>query len=186
MDKYSGASLYHGFEIRRSHRDNVLPDVMTQFATLLLESMRSKFPKLELWDALSIFHPNTFHSTVTAKAKFDKQNFASLLAHYGEKRRSSAPPIDTDKAKQEWSLFKNHMFTFAAGSMEDDPITVSSLADEILSSEQMLREYLNMTKLLAISSVLPVSSVECERGFSTQSLIKTRLGCSLNTEKLDR
>ena len=82
MDKYSGASLYHGFEIRRSHRDNVLPDVMTQFATLLLESMRSKFPKLELWDALSIFHPNTFPSTVTAKAKFGKQNFASLLAHY--------------------------------------------------------------------------------------------------------
>ena len=61
------------------------------------------------------------------------------------------------------------MFTIAAGSMEDDPVTVSSLADEILSSEQMLREYLNMTKLLAISSVLPVSSVECERGFSTQS-----------------
>ena len=186
VDKYSGASLYHEFEIRRSHRDKLLPDVVTQFATLLLESMRSRFPKLELWDALSIFQPNTFPSTVAAKAKFGKQNIANLLAHYGEKRGSNTPPIDPDQAKQEWSLFKNHMFAIAAGSTEDEPVTMSSLAEEILSSEQMLREYPNMTKLLAFSRVLPVSSVECERGFSTQNLIKTRLRCSLSIENLDR
>ena len=43
-----------------------------------------------------------------------------------------------------------------------------------------------MTKLLAISRILPVSSVECERGFSKQNLIKTRLRCSLSVEMLDK
>ena len=42
-----------------------------------------------------------------------------------------------------------------------------------------------MTKLLAISRVLPISSVECKSGFSKQNLIKTQLRCSLTTENLE-
>ena len=79
------------------------------------------------------------------------------------------------------------MFANAEGSSEDDgPVTVFSLAEDMLSSKQMLREFPNMEELLAISRVLPVSSVECERGFSKQNLIKTGLRCSLMNENLAR
>ena len=43
-----------------------------------------------------------------------------------------------------------------------------------------------MTKLMAISMVLPVSSVECERGFSKQNIIKTQLRCRLTIESLEQ
>ena len=56
----------------------------------------------------------------------------------------------------------------------------------MISSEQFEAEFPNMIKLMAISRVLPVSSVECERGFSKQNLIKTRLRCSLSIELLDK
>ena len=60
MDKYSGANLYHEFEMKRSHKDTALPEVLTEFASFLLESMHNRFPKLELWEALSIFHQKHF------------------------------------------------------------------------------------------------------------------------------
>ena len=44
---------------------------------------------------------------------------------------SNTPQSDPDHAKKEWSLFKNHMFTIAAGSIEDVKVSVSSLADKI-------------------------------------------------------
>ena len=121
------------------------------------------------------------------KAKFGVEKLIVLVDHFGEKRGSNTHPVNPDDAKREWSLFKNHMFANAEGSSEDDgPVTVFSLAEDMLSSKQMLGEFPNMTKLLAISRVLPVSSVKCERGFSKQNLIKTRLRCSLTIESLQR
>ena len=35
MDKYSGANLYHEFEMKRSHKDTALPEVLTEFASFL-------------------------------------------------------------------------------------------------------------------------------------------------------
>ena len=187
VDRYAEADTYHDFEIRRSYRDTRLPEVVSEFATSILESIHNRFPKLEIWDALSIFHPDTFPNSVKTKAKFGVEKLIVLVDHFGEKRGSNTPPVNPDDAKREWSLFKNHMFANLEGSSEDDgPVTVSSLAEDMLSSKQMLREFPNMTKLLAISRVLPVSSVECERGFSKQNLIKTRLRCSLTIESLER
>ena len=185
VDRYSEADTYHDFEIRRSYRDTRLPEVVSEFATFILESIRNRFPKLEIWDALSIFHPDTFSNSVKTKAKFGVKKLAVLLDHFGEKQGSNTPTVNPD-AKREWSLFKNHMFATAEGSSEDDgPVTVSSLAEDMLSSKQMLWEFPNMAKLLAISTDLPFSSVECERGFSKQNLIKTRLRCSLTIENLE-
>ena len=46
--------------------------------------------------------------------------------------------ISPDDAKREWSFFKNHMFSNAEGSSKDDgPYMSSSLAKQMLSSEQI-------------------------------------------------
>lgn len=41
-------------------------------------------------------------------------------------------------------------------------------------------------KLMEITTVLPATSVECERGFSVQNLVKTRNRCSLSIDHLDQ
>ena len=187
VQAYAEADTFQDFEIKRSHKDSRLTGAVSEFATNLLNSVRSRFPKLEIWDALSIFNPNTFPNTVKAKATFGGERLTVLLNHFGEKRGSNTPPICPVEAKKEWSLFKNHMFANAEASPEDEsPFTASSLAEQMLSSEQMLREFPNMTKLMAIGIVLPVSSVECERGFSKQNVIKTRLRCSVSIERLEQ
>ncbi|KAK3098548.1 hypothetical protein FSP39_020539 [Pinctada imbricata] len=43
----------------------------------------------------------------------------------------------------------------------------------------------NMAKLLKCCIVLPVSSAQCERGFSTQNRIKSRLRTTLNNASIN-
>jgi hypothetical protein len=43
----------------------------------------------------------------------------------------------------------------------------------------------NLTKLLRICVIIPMLSVTCERGFSTQNRIKTRLRTNLNNKTLN-
>ena len=187
LDKYENASDYYGTEIRRSHRDDRLPVAVSEFASILKDSLLSRFPKLELWEAMSIFSPDTFPNSVKEKATFGKAKLARLLEHFGETKGGLEPPINAEEAKREWPLFKNFMFS-AVRNEEDAAIQPNSatLAKTLLSSKDMIAQYPNMTKLMSISRVLPASSVECERGFSIQNLIKTRLRCSLCIEKLDQ
>ena len=65
-------------------------------------------------------------------------------------------------------------------------MTSSALAEEMISSEQFGNEFPSMIKLMAISRVLPVSSVECERGFFKQNFIKTPLRYSLSIDMHDK
>ena len=48
----------------------------------------------------------------------------------------------------------------------------------------MLDLYPQVLKLLRLALTVPVSSVDCERGFSKQNLIKTKLRASLKTESV--
>ena len=50
---------------------------------------------------------------------------------------------------------------------------------------QYKTQFPNLTNLLSIGLVIPVSSVPCERGFSTQNRIKTKLRTSLNNRSLN-
>ena len=67
-----------------------------------------------------------------------------------------------------------------------EPMTMATLTEKIVTSRDANTLFQNMIKLLSISRVLPASSVECEGGFSTQNMIKTRLRCNLNIETLDQ
>ena len=49
------------------------------------------------------------------------------------------------------------------------------MAKQVLGSDDMQEQFPEILKLLSIALTLPVSSVGCERGFSKQNLIKTRL-----------
>ena len=51
--------------------------------------------------------------------------------------------------------------------------------------ENYFENFPNILKLLSIIYSIPFSSVECERGFSKQNLIKTDLRNNLNNETLN-
>ena len=81
--------------------DTRLPEVVSEFATFILDSIRNRFPKSEIWDALSIFHPDTFPNPVKTKAKFGVEKLTVLLDHFGKKRESNTSPFYPDDAKRD-------------------------------------------------------------------------------------
>jgi ribosomal protein L40E len=46
-------------------------------------------------------------------------------------------------------------------------------------------DFPNMTVILKCCSVIPMTSVKCERGFSTQNRIKSKLRTSMKSKTLD-
>ena len=64
--KYENASDYYGTEIRCYHRDDRLPVAVSKFASKLKDSLSSRFPKLALLEAMSIFSSDTFPNSVNA------------------------------------------------------------------------------------------------------------------------
>ena len=79
--------------------------------------------------------------------------------------------------RDEWVTFKQLMSkNYRSGS-------ILSMATKILQSEIVKEQYPNLLTLLTISLILPVSSVDCERGgFSKHNLIKTRTRGRLKTD----
>ena len=61
---------------------------------------------------------------------------------------------------------------------------IQGMAKKLLSSSEMQEQFPQMLKLLTIALTVPVSSVDCERGFSKQNLIKTKIRAKLKTESV--
>ena len=62
--------------------------------------------------------------------------------------------------------------------------TIQTLYRQLLNSQDLSLQYPNIAKLLTIALTLPVSTVDCERGFSRHNLIKTRLRSRLLTKNV--
>jgi hypothetical protein len=60
--------------------------------------------------------------------------------------------------------------------------SIQTMASKLLQSDIVKEQYPNLLTLLTISLTLPVSSVDCERGFSKHNLIKTRTRGRLKTD----
>ena len=91
LDRYEHADEFCGIEIKRSHRDAALSTAVSKFAGILKESLLARFPKLELWEAMSIFSPETFPESAKEKAHFGKAKLAMLADHFGEKKEGVNP-----------------------------------------------------------------------------------------------
>ncbi len=61
---------------------------------------------------------------------------------------------------------------------------LQGMAKKLLGSSEMHDQFPQMLKLLDIALTVPVSSVDCERGFSKQNLIKTKIRAKLKTENV--
>lgn len=89
------------------------------------------------------------------------------------------PDVDIDALKVEWEGFKFLMFdTYCQSHMKE--VLKLIVADRTTS-----HLYPQLRKLAAIALVLPVSTAECKRAFSTMNRVKTDLRNRLNTRNLD-
>ncbi|CAG2245038.1 unnamed protein product [Mytilus edulis] len=124
--------------------------------------------EFQIFEAFTIFEPASFPVNISDLPNYGTSQLSTLTSHYTS--------FDDDITLQEWSTIKYIIF---------NNFRHLSPAELIKEVTPMKDQFVNIVKLIEISSVLPVSSVECERGFSRQNLIKTNLRCKSSTDTLD-
>ena len=72
-----------------------------------------------------------------------------------------------------------------ASSVPLKTMTTHQLMSHVLKTEELCRMFPNLAKLAAIGLLLPLSTVDCERGFSTLSRVKTDLRNKLINKTLN-
>jgi hypothetical protein len=83
--------------------------------------------------------------------------------------------VNAQRLREEWQIFK----TFVRRNSSSSEALINHLYESYRRSSEEDQKYPNILKLLIISSILPLSSACCERGFSALNLIKSDIRSNL-------
>ena len=154
-----------------------------EFIGALKKNVLDRFMDTALRSAFKIVYPKHYPASVSmaAESKFGEKELDVIVEHFSNVECDPADPhpptLDAATLRSEYLLFRpfvirnfqNFQFdTFAATFLQ-------------LHSQQ----FPEMAKLISIIVIIPVTSVPCERGFSSANRIKTRLRNRLLVENLD-
>ena len=141
-----------------------------KFVTKVIGNLKARFPETPLVKAFEIFCPKNLPACNLAI--YGEEELSLLCRKYGH-------VVDGDLAQIEWDGFKQSIKTnYSDLSMQD-------VLCRLVSDECLLQQYPNLAILAQIVLVFPASSVDCERGFSTQNHIKTKSRNRLGALHLD-
>ena len=158
-----------GITARSEQKDQFARNIRKRHIIYLEECLKNRLPCVELLDAFSVFDPSQKDEDNTSRIQV-------LVQHY---TKIAPPYIEEDAVKAEWELFKVLLSTTYA-SLPQYKLMRLLVANQTLGSL-----YPNLCKLAQICLILPVSTADCERAFSTMKHVKTPLRNRLNTKTLD-
>lgn len=146
----------------------------------LIENLKSRFPDSGVISSFSIFDPQNLPPSADLISYGDNE-IKTLAEYYGVSKQADdgaelEPLLDGDELKAEWIELKQIM----SRNFKDS--SIQGMAKKLLTSIEMQEQFPNTLQLLTIALTIPVSSVDCERGFSKQNLIKTKIRARLKTE----
>ena len=131
---------------------------------------------MEILEAFSIFDPHNLPaSTVDEIGEYGSDKLIVLLDHY----EGTALGLDREQAIQEWQILRSILTQNQ--HLQTLPDVVSFLCNP--GTEGTLTQ-LNALAIRAL--VLPVSTADCERGFSCMNRVVTPLRNRLKTENIDK
>ena len=105
-----------------------------------------------------------------------------LLKHFGEEKvrgnTSLSPIIDKVHARDEWMKVKR--LCKSQGYPRQSLAGIWKLVNQYHKAE-----FPNIIQLALLALTSPIHTSDCERGFSVQNRIKSKLRCSLSSNKVD-
>ena len=87
--------------------------------------------------------------------------------------------IDTEEYSSEWDSFKMLI------DNNYSSMTMQQVLKLFCTNQSLQEMYPQLTKLATIGALIPVSTAQCERAFSSMNRIKTELRNRLKTSTLD-
>ena len=139
----------------------------------IIDNLKSCFPDGGIIGSFAILDPQNSPSPSDLRS-YGSSEIDTLSVHFGESKNTDdgvelEPLLNGQELKEEWIIFKQLM------SKNFNDSSIQGMAKKLLSSSEMQEQFPQMLKLLNIALTVPVSSVDCERGFSKQNLIKTKI-----------
>ena len=144
-------------------------NVQKKYIAALRDQLELRFPSTELLDSFCIFDPSQ-------QKEDNLLHLQVLLQQYGE---HDPPLVEEDALRAEWELFKV-LLSISYASLSHYQVMKLAAGNKTL---RLL--YPQLCKLAQICLILPLSTADCERGFSVMKRVKTPLHNRLNTRTLD-
>ncbi|KAI8490494.1 hypothetical protein Bbelb_317620 [Branchiostoma belcheri] len=177
------AAMFPGVEISNiTERAREQAENLTfNLVAAVVQNLRDRFPETELVTAFGIIDPKNMPRDQAALGQYGREELNTLLATYGGVPADQPLTVDPEQTRQEWAIVRQLMYQRRRQSVA---LTTDSLWEELERVHD--RElFPNMLKLATVGRLLPMHTADCERGFSTQNRIKTRLRNSLSVKRLD-
>ncbi len=150
-------------------------DVRQQFLSKVITNLGDRFPKVNILEAFSVFDPSGLLGESVAE-----EHLVTLLDHYKEDGPMGINQILCINEYREFTSFvKEHTKLKQCKTLQE-------LAEETLSKPSIASLFPLVSKLLCHAVILPVSTTDCERCFSTMKRVKTDLRNRMSTQTLDR
>lgn len=156
-------------ELKYYHQQkDIVKKVTPLYVDNLTKNLEDRFQDTELLECMEVVDPKNI-AEVKEVAKYGLEEITKLGTHF-----ESYLPAKED-LKSEYQIYKR----LIKGSY------INASIDTVLSGLLKSDDLPNMTTLLKCCFVIPMTSVKCERGFSTQNRIKSNFRTSLECKTLD-
>ena len=121
-----------------------------------LQHITARFPDMSLLEGFSVFNPNTIPQQLSLQPNHNSDKLQILIDHYGPHS-----VIDSETTKQELKTFNS----VVAANPELKQLKMCDLITHVIKTPEFSKMFPNLAKLAAIGLLLPVTTVDCERGF---------------------
>jgi hypothetical protein len=156
--------------------------MMVEHARLVVTALHSRFPDFDFIQCFQVFTPRAMSQVVSLSGvvEFGVEKFLRLLAHYavdmtthdGTKHKAI---VNVECIKIEFDEFRMYFFAEVQAmkrklAPEEKIIDFADWME--LKGDIISERYPELFKLMQIALLLPVTSVDPERGFSTMNILK--------------
>jgi hypothetical protein len=182
-----------GIEITRSEsKEQKWDQQRRQFIVAVGNNIRGRFPKVDLLAHLAVLlDPASMPSELPHD--YGNVSLDHVIRHYSP---PASDDIDDEKPftvfdapalRTEWPTFRNLMVSQQTQhrNTHGGDLTFKAFAEFIFKSEALRSVFPNFSKLLHIAVIIPLSTADCERGFSKLKLIKTDRRNRLSAQTLE-
>ncbi|XP_072542830.1 zinc finger protein 862-like [Salminus brasiliensis] len=170
-NKFKGDKLFE-FNTQKTAFDGM----KNRYVGSLIDEIDRRFPTdtMDILSWFTIFEPK---KAIVAKqasenlSLYGAEKLENLFTHFSRS-------VNADGARSEFAMLKQIMVS----SESHASFSFQQFAETVLHEHSGV--FTEMEKLIKIALVIPVASVSCERGFSTQNRIKTKFRNSLSNTNL--
>ena len=145
-------SMRHEFQIR----------IREKYIDKLIDNLTERFADSDLLSALiTLFHSNKAASSIEpiGLEEYGNSSLRVIAAHF-------STTVDSERLQLEWMRFKHILLNQFSETQAHNVM-------EVISSDSSFSSlYPYLSKIASIALTLPVSTADCERGFSTMKLTK--------------